>query len=125
MPAGGVRDTDISDAGMAREAGANFVPRLALAIPAPGRPSLVERVYKFPGKEQISVFQSAPLPTAGQCRPQLQPAVAHRHGALAPAPPPCASCVPRRGAGRTRSVVSCVADHRHRANCPITRRWTG
>ncbi|MDZ4076685.1 MAG: hypothetical protein U1E04_18265 [Hylemonella sp.] len=57
--------TDISDAGMAREAGANFVPRLALAIPAPGRPSIVERVYKFPGKEQISVFQSAPLPTGG------------------------------------------------------------
>jgi len=57
--------TDISDAGMARVAGANFVPRLALAIPAPGRPSIVERVYKFPGKEQISVFQSAPLPTGG------------------------------------------------------------
>jgi len=57
--------TDLSDAGMAREAGANFVPRLAQAIPAPGRPSIVERVYKFPGKEQISVFQSAPLPTGG------------------------------------------------------------
>ncbi len=57
--------TDISDAAMAREAGVNFVPRLAQAIPAPGRPSVVERVYKFPGREQISVFQSAPLPTGG------------------------------------------------------------
>jgi len=57
--------TDISDAGMARQEGVNHVPRLALAIPAPGRPSLVERVYKFVNGEQITVFQSAPLPTGG------------------------------------------------------------
>jgi len=55
--------TDISDPVMAQAAGVNFVPRLADAIAGPGRVSLVERVYKFPGKEQISVFQSAPAPT--------------------------------------------------------------
>jgi hypothetical protein len=57
--------TDISDEAMALQEGVNHVPRLAQAIPAPGRPSLVERVYKFPQGEQISVFQSAPLPTGG------------------------------------------------------------
>ena len=57
--------TDISDATMARQEGVNYVPRLAQAIPAPGRPSLVERVYKFVNGEQITVFQSAPLPTGG------------------------------------------------------------
>jgi len=57
--------TDISDAAMARQEGVNYVPRLAQAVPAPGRPSLVERVYKFVNGEQITVFQSAPLPTGG------------------------------------------------------------
>ena len=55
--------TDISDPAMARALGVNLVPRLAQAIPAQGRPSLVERVYKFADSSQISVFQSAPLPT--------------------------------------------------------------
>lgn len=59
--------TDVSDAAMAREMGANFVPRLADALPAPaGRAapgtSLLERAYVFPAGEQIGVFQSAPLP---------------------------------------------------------------
>lgn len=54
--------TDVSDAGMARMAGANFVPRLADAIPKAGQPSVLERVYKFPDGEQISIFQSAPTP---------------------------------------------------------------
>ena len=54
--------TDVSDAAMARMAGANHVPRLRDALAAPGRKSLVERVYKFAGDEQINIFQSAPLP---------------------------------------------------------------
>jgi hypothetical protein len=54
--------TDISDAGMASMMGANHVPRLADAIRAPRGESLLERVYKFPNQEQISIFQSAPKP---------------------------------------------------------------
>ena len=58
--------TDISDLGMARMMGANHVPGLAAAIrPSPGR-SLVERVYKFPNEEQISIFQSAPNPVGAE-----------------------------------------------------------
>lgn len=57
--------TDISDATMARREGVNHVPRLALALGAPGRPGVTERVYKFVDGEQITVFQSAPLPTGG------------------------------------------------------------
>lgn len=56
--------TDISDLGMARMLGVNHVPRLADALPDPvSRRSVVERVYKFAADEQISIFQSAPLPT--------------------------------------------------------------
>jgi len=55
--------TDISDPAMAQALGVNLVPRLAEAIAAPGRPSLVERVYKFVDDSQITVFQSAPAPT--------------------------------------------------------------
>jgi hypothetical protein len=55
--------TDVSDAAMAKIAGINFVPRLAAAIAEGSNASLVERVYKFPKGEQISIFQSAPLPT--------------------------------------------------------------
>lgn len=54
--------TDVSDAGMARMMGANYVPRLQNAIGNRSRPSLVERVYKFVNGEQISIFQSAPTP---------------------------------------------------------------
>jgi hypothetical protein len=54
--------TDVSDAAMARKAGANFVPRLADAIPKAGQSSVLERVYQFPGGEQVSIFQSAPMP---------------------------------------------------------------
>lgn len=57
--------TDISDAGAARQNGVNYVPRLADAIPTDSRKSLVERVYKFPNGEQISVFPSAPTPAGG------------------------------------------------------------
>ena len=46
--------------------GVNYVPRLSEALgSAPGR-SLVERVYKFPKGEQISVFQSAPNPVGAK-----------------------------------------------------------
>ena len=55
--------TDVSDAAMAQMLGVNHVPRLADALPGQGRRSVVERVYKFAGGEQISVFQSAPSPT--------------------------------------------------------------
>jgi hypothetical protein len=57
--------TDISDAAMARQEGVNHVPRLAQALGGPGRPAVTERVYKFVNGEQITVFQSAPLPTGG------------------------------------------------------------
>ena len=55
--------TDVSDAAMAQMLGVNHVPRLADALPGQGRRSVVERVYKFSGGEQISVFQSAPSTT--------------------------------------------------------------
>ena len=55
--------TDTSDAGVATAEGINHVPRLADALnKQPGVKSLLERVYAFPGREQIPVFQSAPLP---------------------------------------------------------------
>jgi hypothetical protein len=60
--------TDASDAGMAAMMGINHVPRLADAITGPGRPSILERVYKFERDAQISVFQSAPSPAGAQNR---------------------------------------------------------
>lgn len=55
--------TDVSDAAVARDQGVNHVPRLADAlVKTPGAKSLLERVYAFPGKEQIPIFQSAPQP---------------------------------------------------------------
>lgn len=58
--------TDVSDQDMARATGTNYVPRLAAAIRTGPGQSLVERVYKFPGKEQISIFQSAPNPVGAE-----------------------------------------------------------
>lgn len=55
--------TDISDEAMALAAGVNYVPRLRDAIAA--RPSVLERVYKFTKGEQLSIFQSAPMPVGG------------------------------------------------------------
>jgi len=55
--------TDISDRTMAQALGVNYVARLADALAEPG---VAERVYKFPGDEQLSVFQSAPRPTGAQ-----------------------------------------------------------
>lgn len=54
--------TDISDPVMAGMMGSNYVPRLAEAIRSHPGQSLLERVYKFPNEEQISIFQSAPSP---------------------------------------------------------------
>lgn len=56
--------TDISDAAMAQAAGVNYVPRLRDAIGAPR--SVLERVYKFPAGEQISIFPSAPRPVGAK-----------------------------------------------------------
>jgi hypothetical protein len=52
--------TDVSDAAMAAMMGAHHVPRLRAALGADGRPSLVDRVYKFADESQVSVFESAP-----------------------------------------------------------------
>jgi len=60
--------TDISDSAMAKMMGANHVPRLADAVRALPTQSLLERVYKFPKDEQISIFQSAPNPIGGENR---------------------------------------------------------
>jgi hypothetical protein len=62
----GYISTDVSDAEMARVMGMNHVPQLAAAAaPAgspPGTRGATERVYMFPGGEQINVFPSAPQP---------------------------------------------------------------
>ncbi len=60
--------TDISDLAMARMMGANHVPALAAAIKSVPGQSIVERVYKFPNEEQISIFQSAPSPVGAENR---------------------------------------------------------
>jgi hypothetical protein len=54
-----------------------------------GQASVLERVYKFPGGEQISIFQSAPLPTlaATNAVAAYSPLWRHGGGALAGAPP--------------------------------------
>ena len=66
--------TDASDAKMAADMGANFVPRLADALPppgaGPGARSAVERIYKFTNFEQVNVLPSAPVPTGGGNRDQ-------------------------------------------------------
>lgn len=62
----GYVSTDVSDAAMARKMGVNHVPQLAAAAAPDGSPpgtrSATERVYMFPGGEQINVFPSAPQP---------------------------------------------------------------
>jgi hypothetical protein len=63
--------TDVSDAAVAREKGANYVPRLADTLPDERAPRVpggarggapVERVYSFAGRHQFGVFPSAPRP---------------------------------------------------------------
>lgn len=62
--------TDVSDAAMAKEMGANYAPRLRDAIPRYPKPpqvkTVLERVYGFPNKEQQNVFASAPSPLGYQ-----------------------------------------------------------
>jgi hypothetical protein len=59
--------TDVSDAGMARAMGVNFVPRLVDALAEVGAPrgarNAVDKVYMFPPGSQGNVFPSAPVPT--------------------------------------------------------------
>lgn len=54
--------TDISDAGIAKKQGINYVPALAETL-KPGMP--VEKAYKFPNDEQATVLPSIPRPVGG------------------------------------------------------------
>jgi hypothetical protein len=54
--------TDISDPGIAKKQGINYVPALADTL-KPGMP--VEKAYKFPGDEQAAVLPSIPRPVGG------------------------------------------------------------
>ncbi|MDR7268700.1 hypothetical protein J2X20_001329 [Pelomonas saccharophila] len=54
--------TDISDPGIAKKQGINYVPALADTL-KPGMP--VEKAYKFPGDEQATVLPSIPRPLGG------------------------------------------------------------
>jgi hypothetical protein len=54
--------TDISDPGVARKQGINYVPALADTL-KPGMP--VEKAYKFPNDEQATVLPSIPRPVGG------------------------------------------------------------
>jgi hypothetical protein len=69
--------TDISDAPMAAKMQANYVPRLANALPnAPGPFPLAtfDRVYKFVDGSQPSILPSIPLPLgAGNQDPAYSP----------------------------------------------------
>ena len=62
--------TDVSDQDMAKEMGANYVPRLRDAIPnypkPPRQKTVLERVYGFPNGEQRNIFPSAPTPVGYQ-----------------------------------------------------------
>ena len=53
--------TDISDAGIARKQGINYVPALADTL----KSGPVERAYKFPNDEQATVLPSIPRPMGG------------------------------------------------------------
>lgn len=63
--------TDVSHADVAEAKGANFAPRLGLALPegraAPGRSS-VDKVYAVTNFKQASVFASAPFPMGSTSR---------------------------------------------------------
>lgn len=63
--------TDVSHADVAQAKGANFAPRLGLALPegraAPGRSS-VDRVYAVTNFKQANVFASAPSPMGAASR---------------------------------------------------------
>ena len=61
--------TDISDPAMAKDAGANYVARLANVLPPsppdPERGSSIDRIYKFFDGSQPSVLPSVPTPLGG------------------------------------------------------------
>jgi len=70
--------TDVSDAQAAQQMGANFVPRLADAIPPqppqPGQRSAVEHIYSFGNFRQGGVLPSIPAPAgAGNQDPNYSP----------------------------------------------------
>jgi hypothetical protein len=58
--------TDVSDANVAKEKGANFAPRIGLALAQgsarPGQGAASDKVYAVTNFEQGSVFASAPAP---------------------------------------------------------------
>ncbi|MEC5216216.1 hypothetical protein RCH09_001159 [Actimicrobium sp. GrIS 1.19] len=58
--------TDVSDPDAARQAGANYVPKLANALPAepktPGQRVATDRIYGFTNFKQGSVLPSRPMP---------------------------------------------------------------
>ena len=64
--------TDTSDAAMASAKGANFVPRLADALPAPGAGpgarSAIDKIYAIANFEQGNVLPSAPVPAGAANR---------------------------------------------------------
>jgi hypothetical protein len=64
--------TDVSHADVAADKGANFAPRLALALPGgppqAGRRSSVDKVYAVSNFEQPSIFASAPSPVGPASR---------------------------------------------------------
>lgn len=70
--------TDVSDAQAAQQMSANFVPRLADAIPPqppqPGQRSAVEHIYSFGNFRQGGVLPSIPAPAgAGNQDPNYSP----------------------------------------------------
>lgn len=58
--------TDASDRNAAKDAGANYAPRLESAIPdsprAPGQRTVLERIYAVTNFKQDSILPSAPVP---------------------------------------------------------------
>ena len=118
--------TDISDLAMARMMGANHVPSLAFAVKSTPGQSLVERVYKFPNEEQISVFQSAPNPVGSENRDRsyspLWRVVMVRWNALAPKRE-FKSEEDLLAAEEKREVSLEVTDIV--VNCPVTRSASG
>lgn len=68
---GVLHTTDVSHADVAQAKGANFAPRLGLALPegraAPGGSS-VDKVYAVTNFKQASVFASAPFPMGSTSR---------------------------------------------------------
>lgn len=64
--------TDVSDAGAAKEMGANYVPRLANALTpaerAPGQTGAVERIYRVVNFKQGSILPSIPEPVGAANR---------------------------------------------------------